>query len=86
MEESRSGYAWIVAGVLLLLPLAYYGSYRAMLEKHGQVLFFYDGGSDRLIRKEPIFRIQHPVVMAVFTPATWVDQRIRPETWENAQD
>jgi hypothetical protein len=83
MEEKRPNAGPIVVAMLLLAaPLAYYGSYLAMLES-GSVVFHWEG--DELIDKTPYYRIQHPVISAVFAPAAWVDQFIRPGTWENTQ-
>jgi hypothetical protein len=82
MEKRSNATPIAVAMLLLAAPPAYYGSYLAMLEP-GSVIFQWE--DDTLIDKTPNYRTQHPVISALFAPAAWVDQLIRPGTWENTQ-
>jgi hypothetical protein len=68
---------WIAAVVLLLLIGGYVGAYYATVTRYLEVAnyptitrFFPDGS--------------HLAVRALFTPIHWLDRRIRPHVWNDA--
>jgi hypothetical protein len=74
-QTNRVRFAVCVAALLLV---GYLGSYVALLRPAYVVLI--DGASCERLRA-PAYRAKGETVRAVFAPAAWLDQQLRPDYW-----
>lgn len=77
MDDKRAPTVWIVAALLLLLPMLYVGSYCLIVERSIVQLW---SGQQRLPRIAT-YRVGGSAAATVFAPLHWVDRRVRREYW-----
>jgi hypothetical protein len=82
-DDKRSGNAaWIVAAVLLVLPVVYVGSYLALVEPHSHLVFVRRSAVKQTPRNVSNYRYGDDVSEVVFWPLEQLDRRIRPKAWD----
>jgi hypothetical protein len=77
--ESKPDAAKVLILILLLLPVIYLASYLCLLTPR------YIANAEGYWR-QPRYRFQSPLTDAVFLPASWLDQKIRPGFWSGDLD
>lgn len=82
--DDQAANSWIGLGVFLAIVFilaAYMGCYYAMIGDEHRKIDLQDGW----LTWEPSYRVDSPVVAAIFRPAYWVDYRLRPDRYQFEQ-
>lgn len=77
MEEKRSYAVPVIAGVLLLLPCLYVGSYYALVEPTSILSLSYDD-----VTFLPYYSVGGETAKAAFYPVHRLDRLVRPSHWQ----